>query len=84
MVLILQSVEGTIVIGPARTATPRRGPATSPGPVAGRDAGPVEILVVLVVVLVLVVVQIRRRGSRLQAAEELRRSEEVARRAGEK
>lgn len=33
----------------------------------------------LVVVLVLVVVQIRRRGSRLQAAEELRRSADLPR-----
>ena len=33
-----------------------------------------DVLIVLLVVLVLAVVQIRRRGSRLQAAEELRRS----------
>lgn len=70
MVLILQSVEGTIVIGPRR-------PATSPAWWAGRDAGGVDIVLVLVVVAILAVVQIRRRGSRLQRAEELRRSADL-------
>jgi hypothetical protein len=37
----------------------------------------VDIALVVVVVLVLVVVQVRRRGSRLQRAEELRRSEQL-------
>jgi hypothetical protein len=51
--------------------------ATSPATVARRDAGVVEIVLVLVVVLVLAVVQVRRRGSRLQRAEELRRSKDL-------
>ena len=53
--------------------------ATSPGEGGRRDAGRVEIVLVLVVVAVLAVVQVRRRGSRLQAAEELRRSESLPR-----
>ena len=69
---ILQSVDGTIPTGPHPAAT-------SPRRATGREAGPVEIVVVLVVVGVLAVVQIRRRGSRLQRAEELRRSEELPR-----
>ena len=72
MVLILQSVDGTIVSGPHR-------PATSLTARTGRDAGSVEIVLVLVVVAILAVAQIRRRGSRLQRAEELRRSEELPR-----
>ena len=51
--------------------------ATSPGRPARREAGAVDIALVVVVVLVLVVVQVRRRGSRLQRAEELRRSEQL-------
>ena len=39
--------------------------------------GAVDIVLVLVVVAVIAVVQIRRRGSRLQAAEELRRSADL-------
>jgi hypothetical protein len=37
----------------------------------------VDIVLVLVVVLVLVIVQVRRRGSRLQRAEELRRAKDL-------
>ena len=70
MVLILESVDGTLVSGPGRAAT-------WPDRRSGRDAGAVDIVLVLVVVLVLAVVQIRRRGSRLQRAEELRRSEQL-------
>ena len=39
------------------------------------------IVLVLVVVLVIAVVQIRRRGSRLQAAEELKRSADLPRKS---
>jgi hypothetical protein len=70
VILILQSVDGTIVsrLGPIATSPVRR---------SEREAGAVDIVLVLVVVLVLAVVQIRRRGSRLQRAEELRRSEQL-------
>jgi hypothetical protein len=37
----------------------------------------VDLVIVAVVVVVLVVVQLRRRGSRLQRAEELRRSADL-------
>jgi len=72
VVLILQSVAGTIVSRPGAAATSLRRPG-------GCDAGRVDIVLVLVVVVILAVVQIRRRGSRLQRAEELRRSADLPR-----